>query len=333
VSVRKKRATIRQLADVTGLSPSAVSYALRGIHVSAETIERVRRAAEEIGYEADPIARALRGGATGMVGVIVGSLADFWNQELVRAVMRELRQRDLHALVADADGEPGRELELARRLVDHRVDGLIASPVGPPGDDWGAIAGSVPMVTIGDALPGVPTAGEVVFDTDSGVTATLGHLHALGHRRVAVLSWALETSPGRRAEAAVRRHAAAIGMDVQLVPCAYSLNGSRPLALDLLASADRPSAVFCLSDSIAYGVYHACAELGLSIPGDVAVVGFDDHPISRLLQPSLTSTAWNVEEVARAATAFLADALAGSDVRQRMVVVPALHPRASTGPV
>jgi LacI family transcriptional regulator len=132
----KRRATIRELAEYTGLSQAAVSYALRGMQVSAETEERVRAAAEELGYEVDPIARALRGGASGVVGLLVGSLADFWNQELMHAVQRELRQADRGTLVADADGEPERELELARRLVDHRVDGLIVLPVGPASGEW-----------------------------------------------------------------------------------------------------------------------------------------------------------------------------------------------------
>ena len=263
---RPERATIRQLAEKTGLSPAAVSYALRGIQVSAETQARVQEAAAEMGYEADPIARALRGGATGMVALLVGSLSDFFTQEMSRAVQRELRAADRHTLVADADGTPGLELELARRLVDQRVDGIIVSPIGPPSGDWAAIAERVPVVTIGDALPGVPTAGEVVFDNDRGVEDTLRHLHGLGHRRVAVLSWAAETSPGRRAERAVERATRALGIECEIVPCAYSLNGSRPLAVELLSSPDRPSALFCLSDSIAYGVYVACAELGLRIP-------------------------------------------------------------------
>src|SRR3954469_24711593 len=74
-----RRITIRELADYTGLSPAAVSYALRGMQVSAATERRVREAAAELGYEADPIARALAGGSTAVVGLLVGSLADFWN--------------------------------------------------------------------------------------------------------------------------------------------------------------------------------------------------------------------------------------------------------------
>ena len=163
------------------------------------------------GYEADPIARALAGGETGVVGLLVGSLADFWNQELVRAVQRELHAADRSTLVADADGEPARELELAQRLVDHRVDGLVVVPIGPGSGGWAAIAEQIPTVTIGDALTGVAAAGEVVFDNRRGVEDTLRHLGGLGHRRVTVLSWAVETSPDRQAERAVAETAARPG--------------------------------------------------------------------------------------------------------------------------
>ena len=235
--------------------------------------------------------------------------------------------------MADADGEPARELELAQRLVDQRVDGLVVVPIGPTSGGWASIARQVATVTIGDALPGVAPAGEVIFDYDLGVQQSLQHLSELGHRRVTVLSWAVETSPEREAERAVAGSAAALGLDCRVVPCAYSLNGSRPLALELLAGPDRPSAVLCMSDSIAYGVYAACAELDLSIPGDVAVAGFGDHPMSRLLSPPLTSTVWDVEQIAERATGFLLDAITadGPQATLREVVAPVLVARPSTG--
>jgi DNA-binding LacI/PurR family transcriptional regulator len=332
--VERHRTTIRELAEYTGLSPAAVSYALRGLRVSADTERRVREAAEELGYEADPIARALAGGATGVVGLLVGSLADFWTQELVRAVQTELYGAARSTLVADADGEPARELELAQRLVDQRVDGLVVVPIGPASGGWNSIARQLPTVTIGDALPGAAPAGEVVFDNELGVQQALEHLSELGHRRITVLSWAVQTSPDRQAERAVVASAASLGLDCHVVACAYSLNGSRPLAAELLNGRDRPTAVLCLSDSIAYGVYAACAELGLSIPSDVAVAGFGDHPISRLLSPPLTSTVWNVEQAAECATRFLIQAIEadGPQATLREVVAPVLAARASTGP-
>ena len=290
----RHRTTIRELAEYTGLSPAAVSYALRGMQVSAETERRVREAAEELGYEADPIARALAGGATAVVGLLVGSLGDFWNQELVRAVQRELYGADRSTLVADADGEPARELELASG------SSTTASTA------WSSCR-SGRRAAAGRRSPGRCPRSRSATRSRRGPGRRGGlrqrarragdprHLSALGHRRVTVLSWAVETSPDREAERAVAAAAAALGLDCRVVPCAYSLNGSRPLALELLAGPDRPTAVLCMSDSIAYGVYAACAELGLSIPGDVAVAGFGDHPISRLLAPPLTSTVWDVE--------------------------------------
>jgi DNA-binding LacI/PurR family transcriptional regulator len=329
----RRRTTIRELADYTGLSPAAVSYALRGLQVSAETQQRVREAAEELGYEADPIARALAGGATAVVGLLVGSLADFWNQELVRAVQRELYAADRSTLVADADGEPAREIELAKRLIDHRVDGLVVVPIGPASGSWASIARQISTVTIGDALPGVAPAGEVVFDNERGVQESLEHLSALGHTRITVLSWAVRSSPDRGAERAVVASAASLGLDCEVVACAYSLNGSRPLALELLRGRNRPAAILCLSDSIAYGVYAACAELGLSIPGDLSVAGFGDHPISRLLTPPLTSTFWDVERVAEMATDFLLTAIEaeGPQATLHEEVAPVLVARGSTG--
>src|SRR3954463_5988486 len=117
------------------------------MQVSPATERRVREAAAELGYEADPIARALAGGSTAVVGLLVGSLADFWNQEPGRAVQRALYEAERSPLVADPDGEPARELELARRLVDQRVDGLVVVPLGGASGGWGGVAA-------GDAPPG-----------------------------------------------------------------------------------------------------------------------------------------------------------------------------------
>ena len=329
---RPRRATIKELAERTGLSPAAVSYALRGVQVSAETVERVREAADEIGYRADPIAQALRGGETGTVGLIVGALSDYWNQELVAALQRRLRASERHLLIADAGGDPLRETELALGLVDRRVDGLIAAPIGPIGEGWAQIAAAVPTVAIGEALPEAATAGEIVFDHERGLLQLLGHLASLGHSAVTVLSWALEAAPGRSVERAVVSAADEIGLEVELVPCPYSLDGAHDLACDLLASQPRPSALLCLTDSIAFGVYAACRDLGLSVPEDVSVAGFADHPLSRLVSPPLTSVDWEIEGIAETALEMLLAALEDRSLSVRTILQAQLRARASTGP-
>ncbi|MEV4259424.1 LacI family DNA-binding transcriptional regulator, partial [Spirillospora sp. NPDC049652] len=200
MSDRRKRATIREVAQATGLSPAAVSYALRGIQTSEETQERVRAAAEELGYEAHPIARALASGRTDMVGLLCGSLEDYWQQSLAVGIGRALLARDRYALIVDAGGDPERELALARRLRDQRVDGLIVQPLDPAAALWSELAETLPVVSIGDALHGGKAQGEVVFDNRRGVTLALEHLRDLGHRRVAVFTPTRASTPDRPAD-------------------------------------------------------------------------------------------------------------------------------------
>jgi LacI family transcriptional regulator len=328
----RKRATLRQVAEATGLSQAAVSYALRGLQVSEETQQRVRQVAAELGYEVNPIARALAGGQTGMIGVLCGSLEDFWQQSLAAAIGRELLSQDRFALVLDAGGDPDRERRMARQLHDQRVDGLIISAVDPSDGAWRDLAAALPIVSIGDALADARTAGEVLFDNRAGVTAALEHLRDLGHRRICVLTPTQDSTPDRPADVHVSAEARRLALDVTVVPAPYSLQGATGVARKVLDTADWPSAVFCFSDSIAYGVYAAAHSLGLRIPGDVSVAGYDDHPVSGLLSPPLTSVDWNVDAIARAATQLVVRAVEGGSNRRRVMVRPQLRVRASTSP-
>ncbi|HET9720162.1 MAG TPA: LacI family DNA-binding transcriptional regulator, partial [Solirubrobacteraceae bacterium] len=218
-----KRVTIREVADVVGLSPAAVSYALRGIQVSEETQERVRQAASDLGYEVHPIARALASGRTGMIGILGPSLEDLWLQRLVAEAGRTLLKHDRYALILDAGGDPDRQRSLAAQLRDQQVDGLIVSPIDPTDEFWTELAESVALVSIGDELPGAPTAGEVLFDNQAGVRCALEHLHALGHRHIAVLRPPGSPTSGRPAEVFVDAEASRLGLDVSVHSTPYAL--------------------------------------------------------------------------------------------------------------
>ncbi|MFG2075807.1 LacI family DNA-binding transcriptional regulator [Nonomuraea maritima] len=322
----RKRATIREVAQATGLSPAAVSYALRGLQVSEETIERVRAAAAELGYEADPIARALASGRSGMIGLLCGSLEDLWQQSLAVGISRGLREKDRYALILDAVGDPARERALAQQLRDQRVDGLIVQPIDPAAPFWRELCESVPVVAIGDSIGG--TAGEVVFDNRRGVTLALEHLLSMGHRRVAVLTPTRASTPDRPADVHVTSEADRLGLDVELVTSGHGLAAATAAARELLA-VKKPSAVFSFADSISYGVYAAARDLGLSIPGDVSVMGYDDHPMSGLLSPGLTTVDWNIDNIVRAAVELVAAAADGGARRRRVVQKPTLRERGS----
>jgi LacI family transcriptional regulator len=292
----------------------------------------VRSAAEELGYTGNAVARALARGRTGLVGVLSGSLQDLGEQRFVEALGRGLGRHDLQMMVADAHGDPARERTLARQLADQLVDGLVVSPLNPSDDSWADIGETLPVVTVGDALAG-PTVGEVLFDNRAGVTMVLEHLHGLGHRRVAVLTPSRPSTPDRPSERGVAEVCALLGLDATVINSHHSIEEATDAAERLLAREPRPTAVFCLSDSIACGVYAAAAARGLSLPGDLSVAGYDNHPIASVIAPSLTSVEWGMTAVAAAASAFLAAAVAGRPkrgARAQVRVAPSLVVRAST---
>jgi LacI family transcriptional regulator len=294
---RRRRPTLRDIAAETGLSTAAVSYALRGLQVPLKTQQRVRAAADRIGYQADPIARALASGRTGYVGVLCRSLEDIWQQGLAAALGRGLLDAGRSALIVDASNDPALEATLARRLVDQRVDALIALPVDPQAAHWPAIAARVPLVSIGDGLPGAATAAEVVFDNAGSVTDALTRLAGAGHRRITVLTSVSVSTPDRPAESVVLPVAEGLEIVATLCSSPYDLDGARAVARAALCGNDPPTAFLCLADTIAYGVYAAAAELGLRVPQDVSVLGFDDNQVSRLLTPPLSAYRWPVDEL------------------------------------
>jgi LacI family transcriptional regulator len=325
----RHRPTLRDIADDTGLSPAAVSYALRGLQVTPETQARVREAAERLGYEADPIARALASGRTDTIGVLCGSLADGWQQEVAAALGRGLLGVGRNAFTLDAGNDPEREAMLAKRLVDQRVDALIVLPVDPCSEHWAELSRRTVLVAVGDGLPEADPAAEVVFDNVTGVTHGLRLLAAAGHTRVTVLTPTDRSTPDRPAEQIVHQVAPELGLVAQVHTCPHDLDGAAAVVRDQLTADPRPTAFLCLADSIAFGVYAAARDLKLSVPEDVSVVGYDDLAVSRLLTPPLSSYRWPVDELVDAVVSRTVVAIETGERRPRVVIVPQPMPRGS----
>jgi LacI family transcriptional regulator len=212
------------------------------------------------------------------------------------------------------------------------VDGLIVSPLDPSAQAWGEIAESLPVVSIGDSLSNAKQAGEVLFDNRAGVTLALEHLHELGHRRITVLTTTGPSTPDRPADTYVLEEADRLRLDVEVLASPSSLSEASAVADRALSAADPPSALFCLSDSIAYGCFAAARDRNLEIPGELSIVGYDDHPMSKLLSPALTTVDWDLDSIIRSATQLVVSAIEGKPRRRRMVKPPTLRNRASTGP-
>ncbi|MFL6098846.1 MAG: LacI family DNA-binding transcriptional regulator [Actinomycetales bacterium] len=329
---RRRRVTLRDLADDTGLSPAAISYALRGLHVPQETQARAREAADRLGYQVDPIARALALGRTDTVGVLCGSLDDIWQQSVAAALGRELLAVGRIALIVDAANDPGREEALAQRLVDQRVDAMIALPVDPKAAHWARIAKDTALVSIGDGLPGAATVAEVTFDNVQGVTDGLEQLAHAGHARVAVLTPSDRATPDRPAEVVVARVATRLGLTATLRTTPHDLDGASEAVYEVLSGPNPPTAFLCLADSIAFGVYDAANRLGLRVPADVSVIGYDDLPVSRLLSPPLSTYRWPVADLVEAVVARTVQAIDDGRSSRRKVLRPERVERGSVGP-
>lgn len=322
----QSRRTLQDLATAAGLSLAATSYALRGVRGSPATIRRVRELAAELGYTVDPIARALASGRTGSVGVS-GSLRDLWQQDLSVMLTRALRSQGRYATIADADADPEQERLIVEQFVAQRVDGALVSPVDPAADYWRLLGPDIPVVSIGDALVARPGSGSVLFDNDYGVRAALAHLTELGHRRVGLLAPSLPTTPGRPAEVLAGEVAAQLSIDLTVVAAPAATADAVTVVADLIADPGRPTAVFCLTDSLAFAVYRAAREAGLRIPADLSVVGYDDHQLAALVDPGLTTMAWDEDAIVEAAVAQLDSPVDAPTFRPELVI------RSSTSPI
>jgi LacI family transcriptional regulator len=172
----------------------------------------------------------------------------------------------------------------------------------------------------------------VLFDNRSGVRRALEHLSDLGHRRIAVLRPPGSPTSGRPAEVFVAAEADRLGLDVSVHTAPYELEESTEVAREVLSAEPRPSAAFCFSDSIAYGMYAAASELQLAIPDEFSLIGYDDHPMSALLTPPLTSFNWDSEWLIDTAVGMVLAAIDGRRGRRRVMIEPLLRERTSTGP-
>ncbi|RWZ52955.1 LacI family transcriptional regulator [Labedella phragmitis] len=299
-----RRTTLQDVADAAGLSKAATSYALRGMRGSRETQERVRAVAAALGYTVNPVARALASGRSGTVG-IAGSLGDMWQQGLTVMLSSALRDIGQSSSIADIDASPERESAALTAFAAQRVDGIITLPAGPSGSYWATVPGDVRVVSIGDSLAARPRSASVLFENEYGVSTALGRLADLGHRSIGVLAPALPTTPGRPAALLAQTVGRALGVRVVVTASPASVAGAAQTAGGILRSQPTVTALFCLSDSIAFGAYRAAREAGLDVPTDLSILGYDDSELASLVSPPLTTFAWDEQAIVDTALGFL----------------------------
>jgi LacI family transcriptional regulator, repressor for deo operon, udp, cdd, tsx, nupC, and nupG len=310
---------IEDVALAAGVSTATVSRALRGLpRVSEATRARVLRAADDLQYVASPTASSLASGKTHLVGVVVPYVTRWYFAQLISGVSGVLREQGFHALLFDVGDEgPHRALLLDSRMLFKRVDAVAILSLRLHEDERRLLRRiKIPVVTVGVPDPDWPC---IRIDDVRTTRLATQHLLGLGHRRIGYVGGATESTmdfptPADRAHGvreALRQAGAGIAAQ-HVVVADWTPAGGLRAGLALLGRPDRPSAVVCASDEIAFGVLRAAADLGLSVPGDLSVTGVDGHSMADLY--GLTTVVQDPADQGRTATRLLLAAIAGRDL-------------------
>lgn len=322
--------TIIDVAKAAGVSKSTVSRVLdeRLPRSNNETAQRVRRVAEEMGYIRDPLASGLRRSGTGTLGVIVPRLTDTAMAMVYEAVSRAAAARGLFALVATTEDRMDAQRDAVDALVRRRVDGLLLTTSRL--DDVMALEGTPVPIVLALRFDGVHPAA--VGDDTLGARLAVRHLADLGHRRIGLVGGPSYASSARDRRVGFEAALAAAGLEPDptlIAGDAFSIESGEVAGRLLLDRSDRPTAIFAVNDNTAIGVMAAAHALGLRIPEDLSLVGYNDIPIARRLPVPLTTVRVPFDQVARNALDLLAAAQRGEPART-LFSAPTLIPRAST---
>lgn len=322
--------TIRNVAERAGVSKSLVSLVMRGSpHVSEQRRQAVLRAARELGYRPNAVARSLVEGRTRLIGALVADLHNPFFAEFLDGLQESLHGEGLRMLVGSGRWDPQFEAEAVEAFLEMRVDGLVLLSVVP--ESLSEAAKNVPVVVVGEHdVQGVDI---VVDDDELGARLAVDHLVGLGHRRIAHIEGAPSTTARYRRsgyETAMRRHGLADRIVVQ--PGDFTEDGGYRAARELLGRDARPTAIFAPNDLVATGALSAADELGLRVPADVSVVGYDNTYLAAIRHIALTSVDQPRRDMGRIAAERLCDRIEEPDREpQQTLVTPHLVVRETTG--
>jgi DNA-binding LacI/PurR family transcriptional regulator len=333
--------TMKQVGEIAGVSQSTVSRVLSGdsagVSISPATRERILGIVADLGYSPNPQARALRGAKTGLIGVIVRDIEDPFFSTAVAAVSEEARSQGYNLLLGHVHSSADETLALAEVLETGQCDGLILlGDVRGQERLWSELRRcAIPVVGMwhGAMAPEIPV---VNADNRLGVDLALEYLTSLGHEQIAFIQGG-GTGDGLQRRTAYESFMSARGSAARsdwIRTCANNFRDAADTAADLLVHSPRPTAILASTDVVAAGVIKGASRLGLRIPQDVSVVGFDDIPLAEFTVPSLTTVHQPIQDVAHRGVAQLLELVhdPSATPRTSQVVVPSLIVRDSCAP-
>lgn len=309
--------SLKDVALRAGVSVKTVSNVVNEYtHVAPATRERVQQALTELNYRPNISARNLRRGRTGVIALALPELDLPYFAELARCVIKAAEPHGWTVLIDQTDGLPEREDLVLEGIRGHLLDGLIFSPITVGAAELQGRQDRTPLVLLGERVADGPL-DHVAIDNVAAARDATGHLLSLGRRRVA----ALGDQPQPTSQTAFLRRrgyvealaAAGVPLDESLVaPVAayHRADGARAMAA-LLDLPDPPDAVLCFNDLLALGALRTLHERGVDVPGQVAVMGWDDIEDGRFSSPTLSTVRPDKQQIATTAVEMLAARLGG----------------------
>lgn len=306
---KRKRPTMKDVADHARVSVSTVSYVLNDSGpVAAERRNRVLDAVEVLKYSPNESARNLKRRSASTIGMVVPELTNQFFALVTEGVQKAASERDVLVVLVVPDATEQAEEKQAQLLRSQRIVGVIyLSGTGSMPASIYELARSGPVVLVDEQIPGLDLPS-VVCESRRGARAVAAHVMEQGHRRVAVIGGPPALWTAQQRLAGYREAFAGAGLDPDTVPVYagdYRQASGQGLAAKALAAEPRPTALICANDLMAIGAMEHCRQVGLRVPDDVSIVGFDDLPLSALLTPRLTSVRQPARDMGfRAATAL-----------------------------
>jgi LacI family transcriptional regulator len=307
--VSPQRLTIRQIADLAGVSIATVSRVLNGRNdVSDDTRDLVSRVIRENGYTASRSARGLSAGRTGLVGILVPLVFPAYFAAILAGAAEALSERDLQIVLSPTGHEHDREVSVLDRLHGVTDGALIILPEESSEELERLLDSGYRFVVLDPLMPLNERIPSVSAAHTSGADQAMRHLLDLGHRRIAQITgprgW-LATEDRRRGYRAALA-SAGILPDVHFeVEAEPEIGPGREAAGRLLDLADPPTAIFAFNDNIAIGAVQAARARGLTVPDDLSIVGFDDVEHATIVTPALTTVRQPLAEMGRTAVSLL----------------------------
>ena len=309
--------TIRDVAAAAGFSVNTVSRALNDKpDVSADTKARVLEAAHRLGYRPNKLARGLRSNKTQTIGVIVTDIANPFFAAVVKGIEHSVRDQGWSIILGNTEENPDREIELVQLMLAEQIDGLLITPSQQTTRTLSLLAEShLPFVLLGRHFADSDADYVVTDDVRGGYLAT-EYLIKSGHRRIAMINGPLHISSAQERLLGYRNalHRYGIEYDESLViNDALTVNDGYRAAQSLCAHAPRVSAMFAYSDFVAFGVMRGIWDVGLRIPDDLAVVGYDDIEFSSYLEVPLTTVRIPKQRLGQRAAQILLEKIRNGD--------------------